>query len=317
MQNSPGTTVQTVEISADLAGQRIDNFLLNRLKGAPRSLIYRILRRGEVRVNKGRIRPGYRLQAGDMLRIPPVRLAQRTRARPHAALLRQLEAAILYEDARILVLNKPAGVAVHGGSGVSYGIIEGLRALRPDQPCLELVHRLDRDTSGCLLIAKKRSALRRLHELLRGTGVDKRYLALVKGRWQGGARRVDAALRKNVLRSGERLVRVDETGKSAVSSFLPVRVGEQASLVEVRLETGRTHQIRVHAASIGHPVAGDEKYGEARFNRQLRAAGLERLFLHARSLRFQLAEGEDPVEVEAPLDESLRRVLDRLELEYE
>ena len=309
--------MQTVEISADLAGQRIDNFLLNRLKGAPRSLIYRILRRGEVRVNKGRIRPGYRLQAGDMLRIPPVRLAQRTPARPHQALLERLDAAILYEDSRILVVNKPAGVAVHGGSGVKYGIIEALRALRPTQPYLELVHRLDRDTSGCLLIAKKRSALRRLHELLRGTGIDKRYLALVKGRWQGGRRVVDAPLRKNVLRSGERQVRVDETGKAARSIFRPISVGEQASLVEVQLETGRTHQIRVHAASIGHPVAGDEKYGEARFNRQMRAAGLERLFLHARSLRFQLAEGELPIEVEAPLDDDLRRVLDKLELKYE
>jgi 23S rRNA pseudouridine955/2504/2580 synthase len=306
-----------VEISPDLAGQRIDNYLLNRLKGAPRSLIYRILRRGEVRVNKGRIRPDYRLKAGDMLRIPPVRLAHRTPARPHSAVLERLGASILYEDPRILVLNKPAGLAVHGGSGVSYGVIEGLRALRPEQPYLELVHRLDRDTSGCLLIAKKRSTLRRLHELLRENGIDKRYLTLVKGHWQGGTRVVDAPLRKNVLRSGERMVQVDDTGKAARSIFRPIRIGKKASLMEVQLETGRTHQIRVHATSLGYPIAGDEKYGEPEFNQQLRAAGLTRLFLHARSLRFQLADDAHPIEVTAPLDETLRHVLQHLDLSYE
>lgn len=268
-------------------------------------------------MNKGRIRPDYRLQTGDTLRIPPVRLAQRTPARPHDALLARLAGAIIFEDSRILVVNKPAGVAVHGGSGISYGVIEGLRALRPQQPYLELVHRLDRDTSGCLLIAKKRSALRRLHELLRGNAIDKRYLALVKGRWQGGSRVVDAPLRKNVLRSGERLVRVDETGKPARSIFRPVCVGTQASLVEVQLETGRTHQIRVHAASLGYPIAGDAKYGEAPFNQRMATIGLHRLFLHARSLRFQLDEGEIPLEVKAPLDRDLCVLLDRLEIRYE
>lgn len=310
--------MELVEISADLAGQRIDNFLLNRLKGAPRSLIYRIVRRGEVRVNKGRIRPEYRLKAGDTVRIPPVKLAPRsTPPRPATQVLRQLEAAILYEDDRLLILNKPSGLAVHGGSGLSYGVIEGLRALRPQAPYLELVHRLDRDTSGCLLIAKKRSALRRLHELLRSNRMDKRYLALLKGQWRGGSRQVTAPLLKNVLRSGERMVRVDPAGKAASSVFHPLAVSNTASLVEVKLETGRTHQVRVHAASLDQPIAGDDKYGDDDFNRQMRAAGLKRLFLHARSLRFQLAEGEPAIEVSAPLDDELHRLLDKLKLNYE
>lgn len=312
------TGVELVEISADLAGQRLDNFLLNRLKGAPRSLIYRIIRRGEVRVNKGRIRPEYRLKAGDMVRIPPVRLApRRTPARPGERILRQLEAAILYEDDRLLILNKPSGLAVHGGSGLSFGVIEGLRALRPKAPYLELVHRLDRDTSGCLLIAKKRSALRRLHELLRNNRMDKHYLALLKGQWRGGSRRVTAPLLKNVLRSGERMVRVDPAGKPASSVFQPLAVSKTASLVEVKLETGRTHQVRVHAASQDHPIAGDDKYGDADFNRQLRELGLKRLFLHASALRFQLTEGEAAIEVTAPLDNELQQVLQRLKLTYE
>ena len=312
------TGVELVEISADLAGQRIDNFLLNRLKGAPRSLIYRIVRRGEVRVNKGRIRPEYRLKAGDTVRIPPVKLAPRsTPPRPGTQVLRQLEAAILYEDDRLLILNKPSGLAVHGGSGLSYGVIEGLRALRPQAPYLELVHRLDRETSGCLLIAKKRSALRRLHELLRSNRIDKRYLALLKGQWRGGSRQVTAPLLKNVLRSGERMVRVDPAGKAASSVFHPLAVSNTASLVEVKLETGRTHQVRVHAASLDQPIAGDDKYGDANFNRQLREAGLKRLFLHAQALRFQLTEGEPAIEVSAPLDEELKQVLHRLNLSYE
>ena len=312
------TGVELVEISADLAGQRLDNFLLTRLKGAPRSLIYRIVRRGEVRVNKGRIRPEYRLKAGDTVRIPPLRLAPRSApARPGERTLRQLEAAILYEDDRLLVLNKPSGLAVHGGSGLSYGVIEGLRALRPTAPYLELVHRLDRETSGCLLIAKKRSALRRLHELLRSNRMDKRYLALLKGQWRGGDREVTAPLQKNVLRSGERMVRVDPAGKPARSVFHPLAVSKTASLVEVKLETGRTHQVRVHAASLDQPIAGDDKYGDANFNRQLREVGLKRLFLHAQALRFQLTESEPAIEVSAPLDEELKQVLHRLNLSYE
>ena len=312
------TGVELVEISADLAGQRLDNYLLNRLKGAPRSLIYRIVRRGEVRGNKGRIRPEYRLKAGDTVRIPPVKLPPRNAVpRPGAQVLRLLEAAILYEDDRLLILNKPSGLAVHGGSGLSYGVIEGLRALRPQAPYLELVHRLDRDTSGCLLIAKKRSALRRLHELLRSNRMDKRYLALVKGPWRGGERQVTAPLLKNILRSGERMVRVDAAGKPASSVFRPLAISKTASLVEVKLETGRTHQVRVHAASLGQPIAGDDKYGDDDFNRRMREVGLKRLFLHAQALRFQLAEGEAPLEVRAPLDDELKQVLLKLQLSYE
>ena len=309
--------VQLVEIGPDLAGQRVDNYLLGRLKGAPRNLIYRILRRGEVRVNKGRIRPDYRLRAGDVVRIPPVRLDPRqVPARPADAVLETLAGAILHEDARLLILNKPSGLAVHGGSGLRYGVIEGLRALRPEARYLELVHRLDRETSGCLLIAKRRPTLRALHELLRQNRIDKRYLALVQGRWEGGARTVDAPLRKNVLRSGERIVRVDPAGKPSRSVFRPLAVGELASLVEVRLETGRTHQIRVHAAHIGHPLAGDEKYGDAGFNRQMREHGLQRLFLHAHTLRIPLP-GEKPLTVRAPLDDHLTTTLDRLSLQHD
>lgn len=232
-------------------------------------------------------------------------------------MLRQLEAAILYEDDRLLILNKPSGLAVHGGSGLSYGVIEGLRALRARAPYLELVHRLDRDTSGCLLIAKKRSALRRLHELLRSNQMDKHYLALVKGAWRGGERQVTAPLLKNILRSGERMVRVDAAGKPASSVFRPLAVGKTASLVEVKLETGRTHQVRVHAASLGQPIAGDDKYGDDDFNRRMREVGLKRLFLHARSLRFQLIESEEAIEVYAPLDDELKQVLLKLKLNYE
>ncbi len=314
VQNLPASAVQFVEIDSERAGQRIDNFLLTRLKGAPRSLIYRILRRGEVRVNKGRIKPDYRLKAGDSVRIPPVRLGDKKPARPGERVLQQLQDAIIFENSRILVLNKPSGLAVHGGSGLNYGVIEGLRALRPTAPFLELVHRLDRDTSGCLLIAKKRSALRRLHEMLRENKMDKRYLALLKGPWSGKKRTVSVPLRKNVLSSGERIVQVDKTGKDAHSVITPVFSGETASLVEIKLETGRTHQARVHAASIGQPIAGDEKYGDEAFNRAMREQGLKRLFLHAKRLTFQLKDDEPAICVEAPLSHELKQLLKKLKL---
>ena len=301
-----------VEIDEDRAGQRLDNFLLTHLKGVPKSRIYRIVRKGEVRVNKGRIRANYRLQAGDSVRIPPIRQSESTEIKPKQNALDAVEQAILYEDKSVLVLNKPSGMAVHGGSGVSYGVIEAIRALRPDAHYLELVHRLDRDTSGCLLIAKKRSALRHLHELLRGDGVDKQYLALVKGTWQGGKRIVDAPLLKNVLRSGERVVRVDKDGKSSLSIFHPVESFQDASLVRVELKTGRTHQIRVHATHIGHPIAMDKKYGDEAFNQQMQALGLRRLFLHARTLSFTIDDSDKPITVTAPLDDQLETVLDNL-----
>ena len=311
----PILKVQLVEISADLAGQRIDNFLMCRLKGVPRSKIYNIVRKGEVRVNKGRIKPEYRLQQGDLVRIPPVRLPEKKAAeKPANRVLAQLEARIIYEDNKVLVLNKPSGIAVHGGSGLNYGVIEALRVLRPDCKQLELVHRLDRDTSGCLLVAKKRSALRFLHEQLRQGKVDKRYLALIKGKWHGPARWVDAPLLKNVVSSGERIVRVDQSGKSARTEFSPYAVSDMASLMKIKLDTGRTHQIRVHAQHVSHPLAGDEKYGDDDFNRTLRKLGLKRLFLHAHSLRFRLSDETKIHYVEAPLDEDLVNVLQKLNL---
>ena len=309
-----------VEISADHAGQRIDNYLLCHLKGVPKSLIYRILRKGEVRVNKGRIKPEYRLKEGDMVRIPPVRQADKKEpGKASDKVLKQIESRILFEDKRIMVVNKPSGLAVHGGSGLSFGLIEALRELRPNDKELELVHRLDRDTSGCLLIAKKRSALRRLHEQLREGTMDKRYLTLLKGKWKGTSKWVDAPLLKNVIRSGERLVFVDPKGKEARTQFIPYSVGDTASLMTVKLDTGRTHQIRVHAQHIGFPIAGDDKYGDDEFNRQLKTKGLKRLFLHAYSLKFYLPDpetGQDTsIFVEAPLDESLVNILKRLHIE--
>ncbi|MCW9024697.1 MAG: 23S rRNA pseudouridine(955/2504/2580) synthase RluC [Gammaproteobacteria bacterium] len=307
--------VQFVTISDDQAGQRIDNFLLARLKGAPKSLIYRIVRKGEVRVNKGRIKPPYRLQAGDEVRIPPVRLSEKEEVRPGQSALDRIAENILYEDKRVLVLNKPSGMAVHGGSGLSYGVIEALRVMRPDAPYLELVHRLDRDTSGCLIIAKKRSQLRYLHEQLREHQLQKIYMTLLKGRWQGGTQTINAPLRKNTLSSGERMVRVDDMGKSAVSHFSPLAVGQTASLMQVRLETGRTHQIRVHARHSGHPIAGDEKYGDDAFNKQMREHGLKRLFLHASKIVFKVTDSDDDIVVEAPLDEKLKKILNNLDID--
>ena len=313
MTEAVKNAVQWLRVGPEEAGQRIDNYLLRQLKGVPKSRVYRLLRKGEVRVNRGRIKPEYRVQAGDEVRIPPVRQAERDTTIPAAGLVSRIEAAILYEDERLLVLDKPAGVAVHGGSGIRHGVIEALRAARPNAPMLELVHRLDRDTSGCLIIAKKRSALRNLHELLREGSMDKRYLALVRGDWPGGSRTVTAALQKNQLKGGERIVTVDAEGKAARSVFRPLTRYGRASLLEVKLDTGRTHQIRVHGAHIGHPLAGDDKYGDPDFNRAVRELGLRRLFLHAVELRFREPDRTEEVHVSAPLPDELRAALDRLE----
>jgi len=314
MENGAKPAVQWLDISAEQAGQRIDNFLLRVLKGVPKSRVYRLLRKGEVRVNKGRIGPEYRLQSGDKVRIPPVRVAEPPAgAPPPDAVLERLADAVIYEDERLLVLDKPAGIAVHGGSGLDYGVIEGLRALRPQAPYLELVHRLDRETSGCLMIAKKRSELRSLHELLRSGAIRKRYLLLVMGDWRNGPWKVDAALKKNQLSGGERIVRVDPTGKAALTRFRHLETYPGASLMEADLGTGRTHQIRVHAAHAGHPLAGDEKYGDPRFNRRLRELGLKRLFLHAHYLAFEDSERQRAIEVSAPLSADLRHVIQKLE----
>ncbi|HED19883.1 MAG TPA: 23S rRNA pseudouridine(955/2504/2580) synthase RluC [Gammaproteobacteria bacterium] len=313
MESAKKPAVRWLEISAEEAGQRIDNFLLRILKGVPRSRIYRLLRKGEVRVNKGRIRPQYRLQSGDQVRVPPVRVAAPGTANPAAQSLATLTDAILYEDDRVLVLNKPAGMAVHGGSGLDYGVIEAFRALRPSAPYLELVHRLDRATSGCLMIAKRRSELRMLHALLRSGDMEKRYLMLVQGDWSQGPFKIDASLRKNQLRGGERVVRVDPEGKVALTQFRFLEAYPGASLMEAELKTGRTHQIRVHAAHAGHPLAGDEKYGAEVFNRQMRGLGLKRMFLHAHYLAFEDSERGRSIEVSAPLGVDLRKLVQQLE----
>lgn len=317
MNETQATAVRMVEVDEGSAGQRIDNFLLKILKGVPKTRIYRILRKGEVRVNKKRAKPDFRLSLGDVVRIPPVRVSDSPEPiRPADKVLRLLSDSILYEDDGLLVLNKPSGLAVHGGSGLSYGVIEGLRALRPEARFLELGHRLDRDTSGCLVIAKKRSVLRAFHTLLRDGGMDKFYLALVMGRWKGSAKGkgIDAPLRKNELKSGERIVRVSEDGKPSLSIFTPITLYKDCSLMRVKLVTGRTHQARVHAQYSGHPIAGDSKYGDENFNRVMAGRGLKRLFLHAAELHFTLPD-HGTVHVEAPLDEKLQNLLNNLETE--
>lgn len=314
--NGPGNGVRLVQVDPDRAGQRIDNFLTTQLKGAPRSLIYRLLRTGQVRINGKRAKPESRLEGGDQVRIPPVRLDQPGDARtPPAGLLAKLEAAIVFEDARLLALNKPSGLASHGGSGIDFGAIESLRALRPNQK-LELVHRLDRDTSGLLVIAKKRAALVELQALLRedgGSGMNKRYLTLLSGRLPDGVITVDAPLHIGLRQGGERHVQVNPQGKPSISHFQVLERRGGHSYCQVRIETGRTHQIRAHARHIGHPVAGDDKYGDEALNRRLREqTGLRRLFLHAASLEFALDGGATPYLLNAPLAPDLGQALDRL-----
>ena len=305
--------VQLVTIDENNDGQRLDNFLLSQLKGVPRSWVYRVLRKGEVRVNKGRSKPSRRVYAGDVVRIPPVRKDDATSRSVPGNLVEKIETSIIFEDDQILAINKPSGIAVHGGSGLSFGVIEILRGARPDAPYLELAHRLDRETSGCLLLAKKRSALVRLQELQRAGRIEKRYLALLLGKIRKGTWRTDLPLRKNTLKSGERLVRVDPEGKAAATAFKVVQRFESASLVEATLETGRTHQIRVHAAANGTPILGDPKYGDEEQNREFRKIGLRRLFLHASTLRFQWPNMRGGMRLEAPLPAELQSLLENLE----
>ncbi|MDR3431952.1 MAG: 23S rRNA pseudouridine(955/2504/2580) synthase RluC [Rouxiella aceris] len=306
--------VQIIPISEDEAGQRIDNFLRTFLKGVPKSMIYRILRKGEVRVNKKRIKPEYKLLPGDQVRVPPVRVAERDDAPVSAKLdkVAALEHCILFEDDHLLILNKPSGTAVHGGSGLSFGVIEGLRALRPDARFLELVHRLDRDTSGVLLIAKKRSALRSLHEQLRLKGMQKDYLALVRGEWPAHCKVVQAPLLKNILQSGERIVRVNSEGKPSETRFKIEEKYGFATLIKASPVTGRTHQIRVHAQHAGHPIAFDDRYGDRDFDAQLVGSGINRLFLHAAALRFEHPGTGETLRIEAPLEPKLRNALKKL-----
>lgn len=312
------SSVKMLTISADESGQRIDNYLLNKLKGVPKSLIYRIVRKGEVRVNKGRIKPEYKLQAGDIVRVPPVRVAEKEQAPISTKLnkVAQLENQILFEDDCLIVLNKPSGIAVHGGSGLNFGVIEALRALRPDARFLELVHRLDRDTSGILLIAKKRSALRHLHEQLRIKTVQKDYLALVRGQWQSHCKQIQAPLLKNELASGERIVRVSEQGKPSETRFSIEERYANATLIKASPITGRTHQIRVHCQYAGHPIALDDKYGDKEFDQQMSALGLDRLFLHAASIRFEHPKSGETLRINAPLDNKMKGILSQLRQQH-
>jgi 23S rRNA pseudouridine955/2504/2580 synthase len=323
-----GARVRRVQVGEEQAGQRLDRVLGALLPGVPKTRIFRLIRRGEVRVNGARARPEQRLAAGEELRVPPVRMEAEVagttagggaaaaggapvRTRVPAALIETIERAIIHADERLLALDKPAGLAVHGGSGHSFGLIEALRASRPEET-LELAHRLDRDTSGILLIARRPSSLRALHALLREGEVEKRYLVLVRGRWELGHKLIDVPLRTDTRVGGERTVRAHASGKPARTEFrLVEQFGARASLLEATLHTGRTHQIRVHAAHCGHPVAGDPKYGDADFNAALRELGLTRMFLHAHSCSFAWPGGSE-VSLSAPLPAVLKGVLDAL-----
>ena len=305
--------VQFIDISVAQAGQRIDNFLLNLEKGVPKSRIYRAIRKGEVRVNKGRIKQTYKIQAGDSVRVPPLHVSEDTTPTTVSEFLRrQLTENILLEDDDLLVLNKPCGLAVHAGSNIQQGVIEALRVIRAELPFLELVHRLDRDTSGCLLLAKNRDALLNLQQQMINHDLNKRYLTLLKGSWGKEERLIEQPLLKNTVSSGERMVRVDPEGKYAKTVFIPVESFKQAQLTEVVLYTGRTHQIRVHAHFMETPMAGDDKYGQRNFNKDMKKFGLKRMFLHAWKLGITHPTTNEAIMLEAPLPEQLENVLAKL-----
>ncbi|MGN0903009.1 MAG: 23S rRNA pseudouridine(955/2504/2580) synthase RluC [Succinivibrio sp.] len=302
-------------VTADDAGQRLDNFLARILKGVPRSMLYRILRRGEVRVNKGRITPSYKLVEGDTVRIPPVTVTEGPVTIPSSNLhlVQDLKDRILFENDDLLVVDKPAGLAAHGGSGIEFGLIESLRALKPEQRFLELAHRLDKETSGCLIVAKRRSALRNLHEQFRQRIVKKRYLTLVPGKWDRRVHLVDAPLIRNELRSGERMVEINfKEGAPSSTGFDVVEDLNGATLVAAMPHTGRTHQIRVHTAYVKHPVGGDEKYGDKEFNERLRSLGLKRMFLHAYKVTFLNPADNKILKIEAKLPKELEAVVEVL-----
>ncbi|MDD2760990.1 MAG: 23S rRNA pseudouridine(955/2504/2580) synthase RluC [Methylomonas sp.] len=302
--------VQWLEITEANCEQRLDNFLISYLKGVPKTRIYRMVRKGEVRVNKGRVDVSYKLALGDIVRIPPVRVAEKNDdiiVQP--TLKYSLENHILYEDEGFIVLNKPSGFAVHGGSGIHSGVIEALRQIRPQQKFLELVHRLDKETSGCLLIAKKRSVLKVLHEMFRGDGIQKTYLALLAGRFARKKQWVDVPLLKNVNQGGERMVTVSQAGKAAETLFTRLKAFQDATLVQAAPKTGRTHQIRVHAAWLGHPIIGDERYGEDEVNKAFRMKGYKRLFLHAEQLQFAHPISGHVLHFSAPLPDDLQTLL--------
>ena len=301
--------VQQISIDSGDESRRIDNFLMSRFKGLPRTRIYQMLRRGEVRVNKGRKKPGYRLQVGDVLRIPPVSVAeQASPGTPPAYLVDRLRDAVIFENEELLAINKPAGIVVHSGSGRSFGVIEILRYLRPMDEELQLVHRIDQATSGCLLLSKTSQGLRSLHAAMKSGALEKKYIALLAGKLDSNSVKVDLALRKNNLNSGERVVRPDADGKNAETIFTLRQSFTDTSLVDVNIITGRTHQIRVHAQAIGHPVLGDDKYGDKLLNREMKKAGLGRLFLHAFELHLPEYRGKW-LNIQAPLSRELAEFL--------
>ncbi len=306
-------SVHFIEITEANQGQRLDNFLLSLEKGVPKSRIYRALRKGEVRVNKGRKKQTYKLELGDSVRIPPLHTKQKgslTTVSDH--IKKQLDASVLLEDNDLLIINKPSGLAVHAGSGIEQGIIEALRITRAELPYLELVHRLDRDTSGCLLLAKNRPALLDLQKQMLEHDIHKRYLTMLMGSWGKQERRIIEPLKKNTVTSGERMVRIDVEGKYAETLFIPLEQFPHAQLTEAVLFTGRTHQIRVHAAHAGHPVAGDDKYGDRSFNKSMKKSGLNRLFLHAWKLGISHPTSSEKLLIEAPIPKLLEDVINEL-----
>lgn len=300
-----------IEISAAQLGQRLDNFLFKQLGNVPRTRVYRIIRKGEVRVNKKRCKPEYKLQIGDQVRIPPLQLLpdRDPDPRPPPRLLRQLEQSILYENPHLLILDKPAGLAVHSGSGVRYGIIDAMRLLRPDEE-IELVHRLDRDTSGCLLLARNRQSLLALQSMLMDKTLGKHYCAVVKGNWPRDVVEINLPLKKYHLPNGERRMRVDSDGKPALSRVQLLQSGAHFSVIRVELVSGRTHQIRVHCQAQGHEIAGDDKYGDTEFNRSMRRRGVRRLMLHAASLELPHSDYTPEIVINAPLPAEFQLLMD-------
>ncbi len=312
--NKKKSAVQFVEIDGEFEGQRIDNFLINKLKGMPKSHIYRLLRKGEVRVNKKRISAFYKLMLGDSVRLPPVYLDEIAKLVPPSKNTESLlSGRILYEDEYLLIINKPSGMSVHAGSTVRVGVVEALRHMYPKLPNLELAHRLDAETSGCLILAKKKRILRELHGLLREGLISKIYWTLTMGKWKDSELRVDLPLHKDYRDGGKHVVEVNKQGKTALSVFRPLKILKQAALMEVKLHTGRTHQIRVHAAHRGHPIACDDRYGDPEFNKRARQLGLKRMFLHARTVDFTLPSLNQRITVVAPLDPELEQAIKSFE----
>ena len=313
MQNFSPDKVSFVEVDSEHSGQRLDNFLIKHLKGVPKSRLYRLIRKGEIRVNKRRAQASSRISSGDVLRIAPIRVSQiRPNSITNPSTRSKLNNLIIYENDVMLILDKPAGVAVHGGSGISHGVIESLRSARPEQRYIELVHRLDKDTSGILLLAKKRSALIKMQNQLKERGMTKSYYALVKGSWPIKKKTISAPLLKNKLSSGERIVRVDSRGKESITDFSVIKRYKNCTFLNIKLVTGRTHQIRVHCQYAGHPIAGDQKYGDKNFNAEMRSFGLRRLFLHADKIGLQHPSTGVLLEKKAELPYMLKKVLEKI-----